>query len=78
MKTKYTKEQLADDFKLWGEYFDTGAERMLMNPATGSVDTAENWADEGFGEEDGLMEVVANVEGHNSYDIQYGAWRPAA
>ena len=33
--------------------------KMLMNPATGSVDTAENWAAEGYTEENaGLIEVV--------------------
>lgn len=52
-------------------------QKMLMNPATGSVDTTKSWAAEGCSEEDGLVEVVANIEGQDGYDAEYGALRPA-
>ena len=63
-------------------------EKMLMNPATGSVASesewlaafesmsAEEWGGEYF-EDAGLIEVVANVESEDGYDPEYGAWRNA-
>lgn len=54
-----------------------GPEDLLMNPATGSVDTRENWSAEGYDEKDGLLGVVANVEGQPGYDAEYGEYRPA-
>ena len=70
----------------------TTTETMLMNPATGSVATLEEWkADfneispedrpEVWGgqnfEDSGLIEVVPNVEGQPGYDPNYGEWREA-
>ena len=60
----------------------------LMNPATGSVASLEEWqedfehlsADEWGGdsfEDANLIEVVPNVEGQPDYDPSYGEWRPA-
>ena len=62
--------------------------KMLMNPATGSVATLEEWkagfesmtAEEWGGqnfEDGGLIEVVENVEGQPGYDPKYGDWREA-
>lgn len=31
---------------------------LLMNPATGSIDTRENWAAEGYTEENSDLELV--------------------
>ena len=71
---------------------NTTTETMLMNPATGSVATLEEWkadfADiapeerpEVWGgqkfEDGGLIEVVENVEGQPGYDPKYGDWREA-
>lgn len=61
---------------------------MLMNPATGSVASREEWdADfkssthEEWGGEDfedaGLVEVIPNIEGEDGYDPQAGDWREA-
>lgn len=65
---------------------------MLMNPATGSVatenewradfadiapeDRPEVWGGQNF-EDGGLIEVVANIEGQPGYDPRYGDWREA-
>lgn len=63
-------------------------EKILMNPATGSVApesewladfesmSAEEWGGENF-EDAGLIEVVANVEGEDGYDPDAGEWREA-
>ena len=63
-------------------------EKMLMNPATGSVAPESEWLDEfnsmteeewggASFEDSGLIEVVPNVEGEDGYDPRYGAWREA-
>ena len=63
-------------------------DKMLMNPATGSVAperewredfasmTAEEWGGQNF-EDGGLIEVVPNVAGEPGYDPNYGEWREA-
>lgn len=38
-------------------------EIMLMNPSTGSVGSISDWADEGFGLDDGLIAVVQDSDG---------------
>lgn len=55
----------------WGFYRDEakqelesdGEPRFLMNPHTGSVDTAENWAAEGYTPENSELIEVAKVNG---------------
>lgn len=44
--------------------------KTLMNPLTGSIDTAENWAAEGRYETNGLVAVV--------WDVANGSWVEAA
>lgn len=39
------------------------ATEYLMNPNTGSVDTRENWAAEGYDEKDGLIVVSKDEDG---------------
>lgn len=63
-------------------------EKMLMNPATGSVAlesewvadyesmTPEEWGGETFEDAD-LVEVVPNVPGEPGYDPESGDWRAA-
>ena len=65
---------------------------MLMNPATGSVASEDEWRDDFADiapedrpdvwggpdfEDGGLIEVVPNIEGQTGYDPRYGEWRPA-
>lgn len=61
---------------------------MLMNPATGSVasreeweadfktSTPEEWGGEHFEDAD-LVEVIPNIEGTHGYDPKAGDWREA-
>lgn len=46
------------------------AEKYLMNPHTGSVDTEKNWATEGFTQANAeLIEVVKDKDGSWTEDI---------
>lgn len=47
------------------------SEKYLMNPHTGSVDTEENWAAEGFTQANAdLIEVVKNKDDCWTEDIE--------
>jgi len=43
-------------------------ETYLMNPKTGSVDSEENWLDEGYDKNDGLIPVIRNSNGWTEYE----------
>jgi len=51
MSTQYTYEQIAEDFRLWGEYFDTGAEMSEEEFNALTTEEKEKMQVEAFGEE---------------------------
>lgn len=51
MSSQYTYEQIAEDFRLWGEYFDTNAEMTEDEFNALSTEEKVQMQVEAFGEE---------------------------